>query len=202
MTTSLARKTVRAGICASLIGFSSLASAVGTSSVFQGVTFTADWAGSMLNIGMDTSNLAGDWVGATHIEAIAINATGDYTAPSSVVLAGPAGATGFSGNIEASGLNAGGCHKIGDSAPHPCWTGKADLGGLLTFSFDHTNPNANPNPHLKVLFTDGLGNKVGSLYSQDISDVAEVPLPAAAWLFGSGLLGLAGIARKRQAKPA
>ena len=28
-------------------------------------------------------------------------------------------------------------------------------------------------------------------------DVAVVPLPAAAWLFGSGLLGLAGIARRR-----
>lgn len=28
--------------------------------------------------------------------------------------------------------------------------------------------------------------------------VSEVPLPAAAWLFGSGLIGLAGIARKRK----
>lgn len=201
MTTSLARKTVRAGICASLIGFSSLASAA-TSSVFQGVTFTADWAGSILNIGMNTSTLLGDWAGATHIEAIAINATGDYTAPGSVVLAAPAGASGFSGDIEASGLNAGGCHKFGQAAPHPCWTGKAGLGGTLIFSFDHEDPSFNANPHLKVFFTDGQGNKVGSLYSQEIGDVAEVPLPAAAWLFGSGLLGLAGIARKRQAKPA
>lgn len=29
--------------------------------------------------------------------------------------------------------------------------------------------------------------------------VSEVPVPAAAWLFGSGLIGLAGIARKRKA---
>lgn len=28
--------------------------------------------------------------------------------------------------------------------------------------------------------------------------VSEIPLPAAAWLFGSGLLGLAGLARRRQ----
>jgi len=28
--------------------------------------------------------------------------------------------------------------------------------------------------------------------------VSEVPIPAAAWLFGSGLLGLAGVARKRK----
>jgi len=30
-----------------------------------------------------------------------------------------------------------------------------------------------------------------------VSDVAPVPLPAAVWLFGAGLLGLAGVARRR-----
>jgi hypothetical protein len=30
----------------------------------------------------------------------------------------------------------------------------------------------------------------------------EVPIPAAAWLFGSGLLGLAGVSRKRRQTPA
>ena len=29
-----------------------------------------------------------------------------------------------------------------------------------------------------------------------------VPIPAAAWLFGSGLLGLAGVSRKRRQTPA
>ncbi len=32
------------------------------------------------------------------------------------------------------------------------------------------------------------------------NEISEVPVPAAAWLFGSGLLGLAGIGRKRAAK--
>lgn len=32
-----------------------------------------------------------------------------------------------------------------------------------------------------------------------VSGYGEVPVPAAAWLFGSGLIGLAGIARKRKA---
>jgi hypothetical protein len=32
-----------------------------------------------------------------------------------------------------------------------------------------------------------------------LSAVAAVPVPAAAWLFGSALLGLAGVARKRKA---
>jgi hypothetical protein len=31
-------------------------------------------------------------------------------------------------------------------------------------------------------------------------DIGAVPIPAAAWLFGSGLLGLIGVARKKTAK--
>ena len=31
-----------------------------------------------------------------------------------------------------------------------------------------------------------------------LTELAEIPLPAAAWLFGSGLIGLAGVARKRK----
>jgi hypothetical protein len=145
---------------------------------------------------MNTNNLQGDWAGATHIEAIAINDTGPYSSSSSVDLAGPGT---FGGNIFASGLNAGGCHKIGETSPHPCWTGKASLGGQLDFAFTHNESGAdlNANPHLKVLFTDGDGTKIGSLYSENIS---EVPLPAAAWLFASGLLGLVGVARRKAAQ--
>ena len=33
-------------------------------------------------------------------------------------------------------------------------------------------------------------------------DIASVPLPATAWLFGSGLVGLVGIARRKKAAPA
>ncbi len=52
--------------------------------------------------------------------------------------------------------------------------------------------------HVPVAFTTtayqlNLAGKVGS-------DVAAVPVPAAAWLFGSGLAGLAGVARRRRNK--
>ncbi len=32
-------------------------------------------------------------------------------------------------------------------------------------------------------------------------DVSTVPVPAAVWLFGSGLLGLIGVARRKRANP-
>jgi hypothetical protein len=41
--------------------------------------------------------------------------------------------------------------------------------------------------------TDGCGFSNAKLWG-----VSEVPIPAAAWLFGSGLIGLVGIARKRK----
>ncbi|TCT19235.1 VPLPA-CTERM sorting domain-containing protein [Thiobaca trueperi] len=48
-------------------------------------------------------------------------------------------------------------------------------------------------------FSTQLGkNEVTATFS---SGTAVVPLPAAAWLFGSALLGLVGIARRRQSSP-
>ena len=40
-----------------------------------------------------------------------------------------------------------------------------------------------------------------ALSSTEIAHLAAVPLPAAAWLFGSGLLGLVAVARRRSPKP-
>lgn len=45
---------------------------------------------------------------------------------------------------------------------------------------------------------DGNGLEVGNVsYTGATLDVQEVPLPAAVWLFGTGLVGLAGVARRR-----
>ena len=41
-------------------------------------------------------------------------------------------------------------------------------------------------------------NNAGTVVQVDVSIVQAVPVPAAVWLFGSGLLGLAGIARRRR----
>jgi hypothetical protein len=43
-----------------------------------------------------------------------------------------------------------------------------------------------------------LGNTGNTWYSYSFSGTAAVPVPAAAWLFGSSLLGLAGAMRRRR----
>ena len=39
--------------------------------------------------------------------------------------------------------------------------------------------------------------ELGSFFFRDIP-TGEVPIPSAVWLFGSGLLGLVGVARRRK----
>jgi hypothetical protein len=57
------------------------------------------------------------------------------------------------------------------------------------------------------LLADGQANMeirttFGDLWVLDYSEIVinSVPVPAAAWLFGSGLVGLVGIARRKQTK--
>jgi hypothetical protein len=66
--------------------------------------------------------------------------------------------------------------------------GVALTSGALTDSF-----------HFKVRWEDLAGKKVGSLISDDLT---AVPLPAAVWLFGSALMGLTVVARRRDGKAA
>ncbi len=61
-------------------------------------------------------------------------------------------------------------------------------------------PSVNPQNPLAPIDT-GLAGYGGQQYTAAISiaGVSAVPVPAAAWLFGSGLLGLIGIARRKAA---
>jgi len=59
--------------------------------------------------------------------------------------------------------------------------GAALTGQLLQFGFETTGGN----------YADS------GIYYDNINFTSEVPVPAAAWLFGSAILGLAGIGRKR-----
>lgn len=68
--------------------------------------------------------------------------------------------------------------------------------------FDSILPEIGPGTYLTGYTSPGIGQPTeGYSYSLDYTltyTVAAVPVPAAVWLFGSGLLGLVGIARRKK----
>ena len=66
------------------------------------------------------------------------------------------------------------------------------------------DPGSTPNEFLQVASASGIasvsirGNPAGGSFALDDLAYAPVPVPAAVWLFGSGLLGLIGIARHKR----
>jgi len=100
------------------------------------------------------------------------------------------------------------------------YEGSLSIGSLLTADFSNLVVNENPaggNDFFANLSYTG-GSLMGSLsdgtlsggYTTDlftgnvlvlatVTEVQAVPVPAAVWLFGSGLIGLVGIARRKKA---
>jgi hypothetical protein len=67
------------------------------------------------------------------------------------------------------------------------WTflGVIDTAGFNSFEFREIN---------------GKGEQLLTIRADDVTlGVSAVPIPAAFWLFGSGLLGLVGISRRKKA---
>jgi hypothetical protein len=62
--------------------------------------------------------------------------------------------------------------------------------------FDLANTNGR---YLRMQVNSHYGNTWGTGIGEVAFDVAAVPVPAAAWLMGSGLLGLVGVARRKAA---
>jgi hypothetical protein len=52
------------------------------------------------------------------------------------------------------------------------------------------------------LFFDDIGGNYGDMFGEwsDTVSLTPVPVPAALWLFGSGLIGLAGVARRKKSR--
>ncbi len=71
----------------------------------------------------------------------------------------------------------------------------AEAGDIFTFSWKFSTEDYHPFHDFAFIDIEGLHYEV--LAQIDGPLVSEVPVPAAAWLFGSGLLGLAGVARRR-----
>lgn len=64
----------------------------------------------------------------------------------------------------------------------------------------NTLTNGPPVSQIDLIFADTNQNeRITSFTITNLTPVSSVPIPAAAWLMGSSLLGLAGIARRRKA---
>jgi len=67
-----------------------------------------------------------------------------------------------------------------------CSTASCSTSSTFTLTYDATAPQADPSSFGGAYYVLNLEGHVGA-----------VPVPAAAWLFGSGLAGLAGVARRK-----
>ncbi len=79
-----------------------------------------------------------------------------------------------------------------------------DPGQVLSFDWNFinheaTDPGGDPSTFWDFAFIDIRGAGVSTFHQYDVlAQVTPVPLPAAVWLFGSGLLGLVGMKRLRR----
>ena len=73
--------------------------------------------------------------------------------------------------------------------------GSTSAADMAVFSLVFTDVSLSEFNGTVTLFAKGANLETNTVYS--INGVSEVPVPAAAWLFGSALVGLAGVARKR-----
>ncbi len=71
---------------------------------------------------------------------------------------------------------------------------RADNAGLADFGARDTT-----NPVVGNFYGEALGDIQHPTYLGTTVEIQAVPIPAAVWLFGSGLIGLLGVARRRQA---
>jgi hypothetical protein len=82
----------------------------------------------------------------------------------------------------------------------PTGIGFGSMGG--TFSDSYTDGQFVFDTFAAQQFSDLLGNTwndFGAIDASFIANLQVIPVPAAAWLFGSGLLGLIGVSRRKKA---
>ena len=62
----------------------------------------------------------------------------------------------------------------------------------VSISFNSLSPD-------DINWSSSGANDMGSWVYRDTNFLSQVPIPAAVWLFGSGLIGLVGVARRKKA---
>lgn len=192
MTTSIKKALSMCAIAAAGLGMSSLAQAQLT---FQGVTFTPSYSGNVLTIEIDAANPTGDWADATGIVALQVKDVGTWT---TVSFSGPGAAAGWT--VLPNELNATGCDGGDTGIQRACASGSVEpLTDDMIFTYTFTGGTQDfSNPHIKVLFVDDEGNKIGSLLSENVPAIPE-PSTYAMLLGGLGLLAMARKYRRNAA---
>lgn len=191
MTTSIKKALSICTIAAASLGVSSLAHAQLT---YQGVTFTPSYSGNVLTIEIDAANPTGDWSDATGIMALQVKDIGTWT---SVTFSGPGNAASWT--VLPDELNATGCDGGSTGIQRACAIGTVEpLTDDMIFTYTFTGGIQDfSNPHIKVIFVDEHGDKIGSLLSENVPAIPE-PSTYAMLLGGLGILAIA----RRKAKKA
>jgi hypothetical protein len=217
----MSKKTaIAAAVALMLSAGAAQAANLGTNGDFESGAFDGSWivfpnAGttSIVNPGSDASGPASSWAGEAEA-LVPTGATMKYANVGAGLLApGQAftvdfdwkGTNGIGGVVDIrvfSEQSAGGVSKTDILAGG---TGAGLTADWTNFGLVNLIAGSDVSGGVTVEFTAICGGAIGCFSNMAIdnvsvtADLAPVPVPAAAWLFGSALLGLGGLARKKRA---
>jgi len=198
------RKSLFQMVAAITVATAAPLSHAGFMDTFQGLTFKFDQVdANTLNFNI-SGTPSGDWSTAQYLAAFSLKDLGINFSSASATANGPGASSvlGLNSELAASSLD---CMSAGTPAGSICFDIKPDtllpstpFNLMYVISFTQNLDIATTGPHLKIAFSEKQdSDKVGSLYSKNVSSVPE-PDSSSLMLLGLGLLGVGMWTRKRK----
>jgi hypothetical protein len=162
--------------------------------------------GGTISVDLNGTDVTGTniFIGALNVEGAAVN-NGAFTVNALLNFSTAANTISLVGTVTALGLSTTQTLLSGSFNTND-WSfinsGGAEVfsgAGVDTKSAELLTALGAPTNTAFEFFAFSLQSVNGNVLSSDIINTAVVPVPAAVWLFGSGLLGMAGIARRKKA---